>query len=210
MVDKLVAYETSAQYLNGPIVLVADNPDSGGNYEADAEELAEGVLRYRVPKEIYLGQIGTGATRAEIQEAFDNGASLVSYLGHGAVHFWAHENIFNVESLGNLSPQEQQPLVLTINCFNGYFNYPYFDAFAEELVKVEGKGAVAALSPSGLSLNAPAHRFHEALLEELLSGSHESLGDAILAAQGRYAERGSFLELLSIFHLFGDPAMKIR
>ena len=134
----------------------------------------------------------------------------MSYLGHGAVHFWAHENIFNLGSVADLSPQQQQPLVLTINCFNGYFHYPYFDAFAEELVKVEGKGAVAALSPSGLSLNAPAHRFHKALLKELLSGKHESLGDAILAAQARYAERGSFLELLGIFHLFGDPAMRIQ
>jgi hypothetical protein len=210
MVDKLVAYETSALYLTGPVVLVADNPDSGGDYEADAEELAGGVLRYRDPKKIYLGQIGTGATRAEIKEAFNDGASLVSYLGHGAVHFWAHENIFNLDSLTDLQPQEQQPLVLTINCFNGYFHYPYFDAFAEELVKAEGRGAVATLSPSGLSLNAPAHRFHKALLQELLSGNHTILGDAILAAQARYAEHGSFLELLGIFHLFGDPAMGLR
>jgi hypothetical protein len=64
---------------------------------------------------------------------------------------------------------------------------------------------VAALSPSGLSLDTPAHRFHEALLEELLSGRHDHLGDAILAA-----EAGSFLELLGISHLFGDPAMSLR
>jgi hypothetical protein len=210
MVEKIVAYENSARYLAGPVVLVADNPDQAGDYEADAEELAAGVLRHQALKKIYLARLGTGATRAEIKEAFDDGASLVSYMGHGAVHFWAHENIFNVDSLANLLPQEQQPIVLTINCFNGYFHYPYFDAFAEELVKAEGKGAVAALSPSGLSLNNPAHRFHKALLEELLSGKHAYLGDAILAAQARYAEAGSFLELLGIFHLFGDPAMRIQ
>ena len=100
--------------------------------------------------------------------------------------------------------------MLTLNCLNGYFHLPYYDALAEELIKAEGKGAVATLSPSGLSLNAPAHLFHKALLEELLSGKHAHLGDAILAAQARYAEAGSFLELLSIFHLFGDPAMRIQ
>jgi hypothetical protein len=210
MVGKIVAYERSGRNLTDSIVLVADNPDTGGDYEADAEDLVEGVLRHQSPKKIYLRQLGTGATRAEVKDAFDGGASLVSYLGHGAVHFWAHENIFNVDNIGELLPQEEQPLVLTINCFNGYFHYPYFDAFAEELVKVEGRGAVAALSPSGLSLNDPAHRFHKALLEELLSGKHARLGDAILAAQARYADAGSFLELLSIFHLFGDPAMSSR
>ena len=81
---------------------------------------------------------------------------------------------------------------------------------AEELLKAESKGAVAALSPSGLSFNTQAHRFHKAILKELLSGNHTHLGDAILAAQARYAEEGSFLELLGIFHLFGDPAMKIQ
>jgi hypothetical protein len=210
MVEKIVAYESSGYDLFDSVVLVTDNPDHAGDYEANAEELAGGFLDGLNLKKIYLGQLGTGATREEIREAFDEGTSLMSYIGHGAVHFWAHENIFNTGTIGGLLPQEQQPLVLTINCLNGFFHYPYFDALAEELVKAEGKGAVAALSPSGLSLNTPAHRFHKALLEELLSGKHAHLGDAILAAQARYAEEGSFLELLSIFHLFGDPAMRIQ
>jgi hypothetical protein len=61
-----------------------------------------------------------------------------------------------------------------------------------------------------LGRRLPARGFQRALLEELLSGKHAHLGDAILAAQESYAEAGSFLELLSIFHLFGDPAMKLR
>lgn len=99
---------------------------------------------------------------------------------------------------------------MTLNCLNGYFDFPYFDSLAEELVKAEGKGAVAAFSPSGLSLNDPAHLFHQALLREILSGNHDRLGDAVLAAQGAYAASGAFPELLSIYHLLGDPALRIR
>jgi hypothetical protein len=210
MVEKIVAYESSGQDMSDSVVLVVDNPDDAGDFEADAEELAGSILSSLDPRKIYLSRLGAGTTRIEIQDAWDAGASLMSYLGHGAVHIWAHENIFNTNTIRSLLPQEQQPLVLTINCLNGFFHYPYFDALAEELVKAEGKGAVASLSPSGLSLNTPAHRFHKALLEELLSGKHQHIGDAILAAQARYAEKGSFLELLSIFHLFGDPAMSVR
>ncbi len=97
-----------------------------------------------------------------------------------------------------------------MNCLNGYFHFPYFNALSEELVKAEGKGAIAAFSPSGLSLNGPAHRYHQALLQELFNGSHERLGDAVLAAQVAYAETGAFPELLSIYHLFGDPALVLR
>ena len=64
---------------------------------------------------------------------------------------------------------------------------------------------MVAFSPSGLSLNYPKHLYHQALLRELL-GSHERLGDAVLAAQDAYAETGTgaFPELLSIYNLFGD------
>ncbi|HEX9723842.1 MAG TPA: C25 family cysteine peptidase, partial [Vicinamibacteria bacterium] len=79
-----------------------------------------------------------------------------------------------------------------------------------EIVKAPGKGAVAAFSPSGLSLDAPAHQFHKLLLEELFNHPHPRLGDAVLAAQGAYAETGSFPELLTIYHLFGDPAMTLH
>jgi hypothetical protein len=210
MVEKIVAYETSGQNLSGSVVLVTDDPDQGGDFEAGAEELAGSVLVGLAPRKIYLGELGVEGTKSAIGQAFDEGASLLSYIGHGSITFWAQENVFDGDSVGELRPQAVQPLVLTMNCLNGFFHYPYLDALAEELVKAEDKAAIAVVSPSGLSLNDPAHRFHQALLEELTSGEHATLGDAMLAAQSRYADRGEFLELLTIFHLFGDPALKLQ
>ena len=100
--------------------------------------------------------------------------------------------------------------MLTLNCLNGYFHFPYFDSLAEELVKAPERGAIAAFSPSGLSLDAPAHRFHQALLQELVHGGHARLGGAVAAAQAAYASSGAFPELLRIYHLFGDPALRMR
>jgi hypothetical protein len=188
---------------------VADNSDYAGTFEADAEWLAAGVLAERDPEKIYLRQLGA-ATRPTIIDAFDRGASLLSYIGHGAILMWATENVFNNWDAANLSPQPQQPLVMMLNCLNGYFHYPYLDALAEALVKPEGKGAIATFSPSGMSVNGPASVYHEALLAELVSGRHERLGDAVLAAQVTYANNGALPELLSLYHLFGDPALVIR
>jgi hypothetical protein len=210
MVKKIVAYETSGQSLEGSVVLVTDDPDPGGDFEGDAEELAGGILLSRSPRKIYLGDLGVSSTKSAIVQAFDEGTSLMSYIGHGSITFWAQENVFDGESIEGLRPQQEQPLVLTMNCLNGFFHYPYLDALAEELILAEDKGAVAVVSPSGLSLNGPAHRFHRALLEELTSGDHATLGDAMLAAQSTYADKGEFLELLTIFHVFGDPALKLQ
>jgi hypothetical protein len=133
----------------------------------------------------------------------------MSYIGHGGMQMWA-ENILNVTHVISSDQQSQQPLLLTMNCLNGYFHFPTIDSLAEALLKAEGKGAVAAFSPSGMSLDAPAHIYHKALLREVTQGGHQRLGDAILAAQTAYAEEGTFLELLSIYHLLGDPAMRLH
>jgi hypothetical protein len=58
--------------------------------------------------------------------------------------------------------------------------------------------------------NNAAQMYHQAVLGEIESGRHSRLGDAILAAQSAYADSGAFPELLSIYHLFGDPSMKVR
>ena len=140
------------------------------------------MLKDREVQKIYLRDLGAG-TRAEIVAAFDSGPGLVSYVGHGATAVWASENVFNNTDVSSLSAQGQQPLLLTLNCLNGFFHFPPFDSLAEALLKAEGKGAIAAFSPSGLSLDEAAHDYHKALLAEIESGRHARLGDAVLAAQ---------------------------
>jgi hypothetical protein len=97
-----------------------------------------------------------------------------------------------------------------MNCLNGYFITPYYESLAEAFLKAEGRGTIAAFSPSGLSLDGPAHLFHRAVMQEVTSGQHQRLGDALLAAQKDYATTGAMPELLSVYHLFGDPALKVR
>jgi Peptidase family C25 len=123
---------------------------------------------------------------------------------------WASENIFNDWDVASLLPQSRQPFVMTMNCLNGFFHFPAMNSLGEELVKAEGRGAIAAFSPSGLSLDEPAHLYHKAVLQEILSGRHARLGDAILAAQEDYARSGALPELLSIYQLLGDPALRLR
>ncbi len=209
LIEKILLFENGGGDFLGRAVLVADNADLAGNFEQDADEIAATLLASRSPQKIYYSQLG-GSTRASITEAFDVGASLMSYVGHGGTVVWASENIFNYQDVQTLAPQPQQPLLLTLNCLNGFFHFPPMNSLSEALLKAEGKGVIGAFSPSGLSVNHPAHLFHKALLQEILSGRHERLGDAILAAQETYATSGGFPELLSIYHLFGDPALEIQ
>jgi hypothetical protein len=134
----------------------------------------------------------------------------MSYVGHGGAAVWASENVLNSWDVGSLRAQSRQPLMLTFNCLNGYFLAPNYEALGEAFLKAEGRGTIGAFSPSGLSLDAPAHRFHRALMAQITGGDHERLGDAVLAAQAAYAEEGLMPELLAIYHLLADPGMRIR
>ena len=156
-----------------------------------------------------MSELGA-ATRPAILDSFDEGASLMSYVGHGGTAVWASENVLNSWDTPSLRAQSRQPLLLTLNCLNGYFVAPNFDALPEALLKAEGRGAIAAFSPSGLSLDGPAHQYHRAVMAEVTSGTHERLGDAVLAAQRSYAQTGLMPELLTVYQLLGDPAMKLR
>ena len=205
----LVAFEQAGRTFDGKAVLVADNADLAGNFEANQDEIAALLAPRREVEKVYLRDQGP-ATRDTIRAAFDSGPGLVSYVGHGATAVWASENVWNNTDIPSLGGQDQQPLLLTLNCLNGFFHFPPFDSLAEAFVKAEGKGAIAAFAPSGLSLNDAAHLYHKALLAQLEAGAHPRLGDALLAAQQDYANTGAMPELLSIYHLLGDPGMMIR
>jgi hypothetical protein len=208
LVAKVLAFEQGGMRLDGPRVLVADNADEGGNFEADADEITATLYGGQAEK-IYIRDLGDG-TRGAIVASLDRGASIMSYLGHGSTVVWASENVFNNMDLPSLSPQARQPVLFTMNCLNGYFHMPGMNSLAEAFVKADARGAIAAFAPSGMSVNDPAHVYHKMLLEELLSSRHRRLGDAILAAQIRYADSGALPELLDLYQLLGDPALELR
>jgi hypothetical protein len=211
LVGKILDWEDQGNTLEGRVTLVADNPDLAGDFEANVQDIDSSFLAGRDATSILLGRLGNGeVARTQILEAFNEGLSLISYVGHGGGAVWAGENILNSWDAALLQAQPRQPLMLTMNCLNGYFITPYYESLAEAFLKAEGRGTVAAFSPSGLSLDGPAHVYHRAVMREVTSGQHLRLGDALLAAQREYAATGAMPELLSLYHLFGDPAMRVR
>ena len=208
LVEKVLDWEDAGYGLSAQATLVADNPDEAGDFEADIADIEQSFLAPRNPQSLLVRTLGA-STRPAILEAMNGGLSLLSYVGHGGSAVWASENVLNSFDPPALLAQPQQPFMLTMNCLNGYFVQPNLDSLAEAFLKAEGRGTIAAFSPSGLSLDAPAHVFHRALVNEIVNGSHERLGDAVLAAQQAYALSGHMPELLGVYNLLGDPAMKI-
>jgi len=211
LVAKLLDWEAQGNSLDGPAALVADVPGDAGDFEADLRDVEASFLQGRPTTELFLAQIGdASSTRARILDSMNSGLALISYAGHGGGAVWSSQGILDSWDAASLLAQPQQPFMVTLDCLNGYFIDRVSDSLAEAFLKAQGRGSIAAFSPSGLSLDGPAHLFHRALMQELTTGQHARVGDALLAAQKTYAQTGAFPELLSVYHLFGDPAMRIR
>jgi hypothetical protein len=140
-VRKTLDWEGSGQGLDGEAVLVADVPDVAGDFEQDVREIAA-LYGGREPRQLFRRSLGA-QTRGAVIEALDSGISVLGYVGHGGTAIWAGSVLGSWDAPALLA-QPRQPLLVTMNCLNGYFVAPSYDSLAEALVKVEGRGAIAA------------------------------------------------------------------
>ena len=75
--------------LDGAASLVADNPDAAGTSRRSAGHPEVDFLQGRESTAIFLSEIGNRDATRPILEAFNQGVSLVSYVGHGGAAVWA-------------------------------------------------------------------------------------------------------------------------
>ena len=98
------------------------------------------------------------------------------------------------------------PLVIVMDCLNGYFVAPAIDCISESLMKAPNGGAVATFSSSGLTIPTGQHEMGQRLFQLLYGGQPITLGDATRHAKAATTD----VDVRRTWILFGDPTMKIR
>ncbi len=71
-----------------------------------------------------------------------------------ASRLWATANVLASEGRPRRSPQARPRLLFTMSRLKSDFFAPAFDSLAEALVEADDRRAIAALSPSALSLES--------------------------------------------------------
>jgi hypothetical protein len=221
MVNKIITYEngTNSKSWEKNVLLVADNQVE--DYEAVFELMNEDAASLlpagmNAPFRGYLDDyFVTGDLTAEIKGKVDDGALVLKYSGHGSTQVWANEHIFDTADVADLTNDAKLPLVVSMSCLTGYFGYPEswsFPSLGETLLRSEGKGAVAALVPTGMTTPEGQHVLDTALFEAIFTEDIRTLGPAISAAKQTLLANGSseFVEVSETFLLFGDPAMRLK
>ena len=201
-------------------MLIAD--DQTEAYEAVFESSNEAAAALLPSKMVtlkgYLGDYLIADDLAtDIAGWINAGALIVNYSGHASLQQWASEAILVNADADTLSNSGMYPFVISMSCLTGYFGY--LDALlgpqpslAEALLQTPGKGAVAALMPTGMTTTTGQAILNNALFEAFFVNDIRELGAAIAAAKQTLLANGdSYYEQISAtFLLFGDPALTLK
>ncbi|MEM6453968.1 MAG: C25 family cysteine peptidase [Acidobacteriota bacterium] len=145
-----------------------------------------------------------------LRAAFDDGQLLVQFLGHGGRYIWRtgapdlrkNQDLFTLDHLDELAPNDRLPVVLSLTCYSAPFDHPTADSIGEKFLRLDGRGAVAVFAASWR--NNPSPSFNRALIDALIEPG-TPLGEAI-----RLAKQSSNNRLLvQTYNLLGDPALAL-
>ena len=147
--------------------------------------------------------------RSQVQNAWSQGPSVLSYLGHGGNDRMGRAEILGQNDVSGLLADSGLPIVLAWSCAINRFDIPGYASLGENLL-LQGKAA-AIIAPTGTSnhfrVGELAHAFFDGLADE------PTLGEAFLQSHG--ATPDNMIKTLgdqdgTTFVLLGDPALPLR
>ncbi len=212
MINKIIAYEASVGDWKTNVLMVADNPDGGGNFPSESDAVAALVPDEFKTESIYLGDLGMSKAKQALTAGLEDGAFLMNYFGHAGMDRLTGEGLWTLSDVAKMTNQDRLPILLGMTCVAGRFEIPGYDAIGEAMVVKPGGGVVAAWVPTGLSLNSLARILDEEFFKAVFIDHQMVLGDAILTAMNAFKAKHTIGRsfMLDIYTLIGDPALKLR
>ena len=214
VVGKILDYERDPEpgTWNTRHIFVADNADSADDFSQSSDVVYNHyVTAPRTGRRIYLDDLSPNEAQSSALAAWQSGGVLLSFVGHSSWHQWAVENIFDFYDVPGLRNERRWPVVLSITCFTGYFHHPEYGTLDESLLRLDGGGAVATWSPSGLGIATGHGYLHTGFYSAVFDEGIVELGPATWSAKLHlYSQAPVYDDLLDTYHLFGDPAMALN
>ncbi len=227
VVAKLIAYMRNTEngsWKNNICWVADDNLDDGGTIHMEQsnelidslEARHEGYLCERLFLDLYKRESSsTGYSYPQVeerlQEVFDEGALVLSYIGHSNTDFWSSKKILTANEVSQLS-STRLPLWVTASC-----DYSRFDAFnssAGEIAMLNANGAAVGLITTTrvvyISSNQRIYlKYNKYLYERKSDGTHYTLGEIQMKTKQARALSGSQNRNDLNFILLGDPALRL-
>jgi hypothetical protein len=150
-----------------------------------------------------------GPGSGDLTAAWQEGAWLVAYAGHGSLQLWGKESIFSADAVSSLAGTQSAPVVVQLTCLTGLFAHPEVTSLSERLITQED-GPVLTIAATSLTLSSLQEPFALAFLQAIQDPAVERAGDALQAAKKSLDLANDGLrEISDTFGLLGDPSALI-
>ncbi|MDH7501163.1 MAG: C25 family cysteine peptidase [Verrucomicrobiota bacterium] len=204
LIQKIIRYETGGPRGHRRAMLAADAPDAGGDFVRDVMAVHEAL---RDAYDLAVAYPGAGQdVRQALLAELRAGVDLTCFIGHGAVDRLGLNGFLFSSDVADLANGHRLPVVLAMTCLAGQFSIPGYDCLAEQLVLSPAEGAVAVVSPTGLSLDEEASELNLSLIRCLKRGDLLRLGDYLREAMTEYNKNSSRSTPSAIYGIIGDPS----
>ena len=185
----------------------------GGDFPADSDQFYDLVPETYDRSRIYLSQHPLAETRQMIQDSINSGALLVNYIGHAGLDRLASEGMLISETGSLLANGSRLPVLAAMTCMAGRFDIPGYSTLGKELLFNANGGINALWSSSGFSYNTTAVHLNKYFLGNLFAplDRQQILGDLVRSSLvQQYEFMTGYNEMLDLYTLLGDPAMRLH
>ena len=144
-------------------------------------------------------------------DGFNDGASIVNYIGHGGGGRWASSRMLDfADPEQNLTNISQLPLVISMTCYTGSFD-ENINSLAEELLRSENGGAAAVIGATSIGLLDGDYYLNAEIFDVIFNKQIHNFGAILAQAKTQFLiNTPRFLDLAEVFTLFGDPATRLK
>ena len=144
-------------------------------------------------------------------DGFNEGASLINYIGHGGGGIWSSSRMLDFEDPEqNLTNISRLPLVISMTCYTGSFDSSR-NSLVEELLRSENGGAIAVIGATSIGLLDGDYLLNLEIFDVLFRQQTQQVGAVLAEAKTQFLINApGYLDLAEVFTLFGDPATRLK
>jgi hypothetical protein len=181
---------------------------------------AEDLTNNHVPSKFEVVKIymieylmGPGGEKPEAREAlisaFNQGALIVNWIGHGSANLWADEHIFRrIQDMPRINNSKKQPLIFTASCSIGKFDIPNIESMAEDFMRLRSDGAISVISATRDVYAYENQQLNNQFYDQLLNNDSVGIAEALYTAKLRVASPQNTNH--RFYMVFGDPAQILQ
>jgi hypothetical protein len=221
MVNKVIEYHDIKSYgsWRNNFVMISDDSDitSDANLQSRQNKLADIITTQKpffninkILLDSYVQEASAGGfrypkARTDLFNAFEKGALVFNYLGHGGEDGLSSERIWEKSDGQNLNNQYKYPLFITITCEFSRFDNPSRPTAGEYTYWNPKGGAIAMITTIRSIGQFSAENFNDALSEKLFSfgsSQYTSIAEAL-----RISKNSNPNSATNVVFYLGDPAL---